>query len=218
MTEAAKASDAAPARAPREILAPEEVLAAGPPPVPELAAPLSARLAAPDGADLDLVHAWMNLPHVARFFDQAWSRKRWAGELAAQQAGTFSRPLLIGLHGTPVAYVELYRAARDVIAAHYDADPHDIGFHIAIGDPGGIGRGLGPRIFDACARGVFAADGRCRRILIEPDAANTAARRAAEHAGLALLDEIELPHKRAALMVRTRSEGDPCGLPALSST
>ncbi|WP_084468924.1 GNAT family N-acetyltransferase [Nocardiopsis trehalosi] len=188
----------------REIRVGPEVLAAGPPPVPAPAAPFSVRPAAAEGADLDRVHAWMNLPHVAAFFDQAWPRDRWAGDLAAQHAGTFSRPCLVALDGDPVAYVELYRAARDVVARHYDAHPHDVGVHIAIGDPGRVGRGLGPRLLDALARAVFAADPDCRRIVMEPDAANTAARRAAERAGLALLGEVDLPHKRAALLVRSR--------------
>ncbi|GAA4956502.1 GNAT family N-acetyltransferase [Streptomonospora halophila] len=189
---------------PREIPVGEAVLAAGPPPVPVLAPPYSARPAQPHGTDLDRVHAWMNLPHVAPFYDQAWSRGRWAEELAAQRAGTFSRPFVVSRDGADLAYVELYRAARDVVARHYDAEPHDIGFHIAIGDPGRTGRGVGKEILDAFAAAVFAADPDCRRILMEPDAANAAARRAAAKAGLAFLAEADLPHKRAALYVRAR--------------
>ncbi|GAB3448510.1 GNAT family N-acetyltransferase [Streptomonospora sediminis] len=195
---------AAPRSSPREIAACDRVLAAGPPPEPRLAPPFTARTARPHGPDLDLVHEWMNLPHVARFYDQAWSRERWAAELAAQRAGTFSRPFIVGCDGTDLAYVELYRAARDIIAPHYDAEPHDIGFHIAIGVPSATGRGTGARILDAFADAVFAADPLCRRILMEPDAANAAACRAARKAGLELLAEADLPHKRAALFARRR--------------
>ncbi|MDT0303831.1 GNAT family N-acetyltransferase [Streptomonospora wellingtoniae] len=189
---------------PREIPVGEDVLAAGPPPTPVLAPPYAARPAQPQGADLDRVHAWMHLPHVAPFYGQAWSRRRWAEELAAQRAGTFSRPFVVSRDGADLAYVELYRAARDVVARHYDAMPHDIGFHIAIGDPRRTGRGVGKEILDAFAAAVFAAEPRCRRILMEPDAANAAARRAAAKAGLAFLAEADLPHKRAALYVRAR--------------
>lgn len=180
------------------------VLALGPPPVPGLTAPLSARTVEPGGADLDLVHTWMNLPHVAEFFDQAWPRDRWRRCLADQLRGTFSRPLLVFDGADPVAYVKLYRAARDLIAPHYGADPHDIGFHLAIGSPEGIGQGLGGRVFTACAEAVFAADPHCRRLVIEPDAANRPARRAAERAGAVLLCEADLPHKRAAIMALHR--------------
>ncbi|WP_343233620.1 GNAT family N-acetyltransferase [Streptomonospora sp. PA3] len=188
----------------REIPVDARVLAAGPPPEPEPAAPYAARPARPHGADLETVHAWMHLPHVAPFFDQAWSRERWAEEIAAQRAGTFSRPFIVSRDGADLAYVELYRAARDVVAPHYDADPHDIGFHIAIGDPGAIGRGVGAEILDAFAAAVFAADPACRRIVMEPDAGNAAACRAARKAGLAFITEADLPHKRAALFVRAR--------------
>ncbi|KIH96854.1 hypothetical protein LP52_22755 [Streptomonospora alba] len=199
-----QAPDAAYRPSPREIPVGSDVLAVGPPPTPTLAPPYSARQAQPHGADLDAVHTWMNLPHVAPFYDQAWSREHWAEELASQRAGTFSRPFVVSSHGVDLAYVELYRAARDVIAWHYDAEPHDIGFHIAIGDPGETGRGVGKEILDAFAAAVFAADPRCRRILMEPDADNAAARRAARKAGLGFLAEVDLPHKRAALFVRTR--------------
>ncbi|GAA3720852.1 RimJ/RimL family protein N-acetyltransferase [Spinactinospora alkalitolerans] len=191
-------------------LAPE-VLRAGPPPVPVLAAPFSARTADPGGSDLDLVHAWMNRPHVAEFFGQAWSRRDWAGELAGQLAGTYSRPFVVARDGTDVGYVELYRAARDVIAGHYPADAGDIGLHIAIGSPGDTGRGLGPAIVGAFARALFAVDPACRRVMLEPDAANRAARSAALRAGMRLLGEIDLPHKRAALFVLPRTEEDVPG-------
>ncbi|MDA0567791.1 acetyltransferase [Streptomonospora sp. S1-112] len=199
-------AQAAARRSPREITVAARVLAAGPPPRVRPAPPFAARPAGDHGADLDLVHAWMNRPHVAAFYDQAWSRRRWAEELAAQRAGTFSRPHIVSHEGTDVAYVELYRAARDVVAAHYAADPHDVGVHIAIGAAERTGTGLGRRVLDALATAVFAADPRCRRVVMEPDAANTAARRAAEGAGLRFVAEVDLPHKRAALLVRTRKE------------
>ncbi|GAB3214054.1 Protein N-acetyltransferase, RimJ/RimL family [Marinactinospora thermotolerans DSM 45154] len=195
---------------PRELtegLAPE-VVRAGPPPTPRLVGAITVRPVRPEGADLDLVHAWMNLPHVAEFFGQAWPRERWADELAAQAGGDYARPHLVAVDGAEVAYIELYRAARDVIAEHYPADPHDVGLHIAIGVPERIGRGLGPRIMAAVAGGLFAADPRCRRVMLEPDAANTAARRAARRAGMHLLGEVELPHKRAALFVLPRTTAD----------
>ncbi|MBB6001179.1 GNAT family N-acetyltransferase [Streptomonospora salina] len=198
------ASPAAHRPSPREIPAGADVLAAGPPPTPDLAAPFAARPAQPHGADLATVHTWMHLPHVAPFYDQAWSRERWAEELSAQLGGTFSRPLIVSRDGTDTAYVELYRAARDVIAPHCDARPHDVGFHIAIGDPGRTGRGLAAEILAAVAPAVFAADPHCRRILMDPDSGNAAACRAARKAGLEFLAEAELPHKRAALFARAR--------------
>ncbi|WP_329520305.1 GNAT family N-acetyltransferase [Spirillospora sp. NBC_01491] len=197
----------------REGLGPA-VLAAGPPPVPDLAAPFRARIALPDGADLDLVHRWMNLPHVAAGYDQAWTRERWAAEIGGQLAGDYARPFIVEFDGRPVAYVELYRAARDVVAGTYPARAHDVGFHIAIGETDGVGRGLAVRIFRAFIDGVFAAEPECARIVSEPDASNQAARRVDTKLGLRFLGEVDLPHKRAALFIWPRTEADVPSLPA----
>ncbi|MFC0041674.1 GNAT family N-acetyltransferase [Actinomadura rayongensis] len=194
-------------------LAPE-VLAAGPPPVPELAPPFAARVARPDGPDLDLVHRWMNLPHVAAHYDQAWPRERWAAEIAGHLAGDYARPFIVSLDGRPIAYVELYRAARDVVGRVYPSRPHDVGFHLAIGETEAVGRGVGGRLFGAFIDGIFAAEPACTRIVSEPDASNAAARRTDEKLGLRFLGEVDLPHKRAALFIAPRTEADVPALPA----
>ncbi|MCP2260046.1 Protein N-acetyltransferase, RimJ/RimL family [Streptoalloteichus tenebrarius] len=201
------AADAEYSREIREGLDPA-VLAVGPPPVPVLAGPWRMRLARPEGEDLDLIHGWMNAPHVAPFWDQAWPRQRWADALAGQLAGTYSRPFVVDLDGEPFAYVELYRAARDVVAAHYDARPHDVGYHVAIGDKDRIGKGIGGKLFRAVIDGVFAAEPECARIVSEPDARNEAARRMDVKLGLHFLGEVDLPHKRAALFIYPRTPAD----------
>lgn len=195
----------------RDGLAPE-VLAVPAPPTPALPTPWLMRVARADGEDLDLVHRWMNAPHVAPFWDQAWSKQRWADELATQLAGTYSRPYIIELNGQPFMYAELYRAARDVVADHYPADPYDIGVHAAIGEPEMAGRGLAFRLWLYVIDGLFAAEPRCRRLVTDPDAAHTVARRlddgVARHTGGALLGEVQLPHKRAALYAYPRTPQD----------
>jgi lysine N-acyltransferase len=163
---------------------------------------------AAEGRDLDLVHAWMNSDHVAPFWEQAWSRDVWAGALAGQWAGTYSRPYIVSLDGEPFAYIELYRAARDVIAHHYAALPHDVGYHVAIGDSERIGRGLGGQLFLATIRGVFDAEPECTRIMSDPEAGHVGARRMDERIGLTFLGEYELPHKRTALYVFPRTVAD----------
>ncbi|WP_181784907.1 GNAT family N-acetyltransferase [Pseudonocardia pini] len=191
----------------------EEVLAVGAPPVPTATdARWGFHPCAAEGSDvdrdLDLVHGWMNSEHVAQFWEQAWSREKWAGALAGQWAGTYSRPYIVSLDGEPFAYIELYRAARDVIARHYAARPHDVGYHVAIGDRGRTGRGLGGQLFLATIRGVFDAEPDCTRIMSDPEASHVGARRMDERIGLTLLGEYELPHKRTALYVFPRSAAD----------
>jgi len=176
----------------------------GPPPLPVVPNPWSIRLLEPHGSDLALLHRWMHAPHVADAWGQAWTRQRWAEELQAQLAGEVSRPCLASYEGEPVAYLEIYRAARDRLGAYYEAHPHDLGVHIAIGDAERIGRGLGRRLLRVVADGLLAADPACPRIVAEPDVVNTASIRAFTAAGFQHRNDIRLPHKTAALLIRSR--------------
>jgi RimJ/RimL family protein N-acetyltransferase len=181
------------------------VLAAGPPPVPELASAGSdrkwqVRVADPGGGDAELVAGWMARPHVDRFWEQAWPADRWAAVLRRQLAGACTRPLIATLDGTDLAYLEVYRTSRDVVGYHYPAGPYDLGVHIAVGPVESIGRGLGRELVRLVVAGLFAAEPRCERILADPDVRHVMARRMFAAAGFEPLAEVDLGHKCAALM------------------
>ena len=178
----------------------------GPPPDPAVGTPWSIDAVRPHGPEVVLVQRWMAAPHVVEFWQQDWPLADWSAALARQLAGAHSRPWLVALDGDPVAYVEVYRAARDVIAREVAVDPHDLGIHIAIGDPDRTGQGLGPRVLRAVVDGLFAADPRCARVLGDPDVAHQVARRAFAAAGFDPLAEVDLPHKRASLVASTRAD------------
>jgi RimJ/RimL family protein N-acetyltransferase len=186
----------------REVTAglPAVVIAAGPPPAPILAPPWSIRLLSAEGEDPALVSRWMNEPHVARFWEQAWPPDRWAATLREQLSGDCTRPFLVSLAGRPFAYVEVYRTPRDVVGRQYDADAYDLGIHLAIGELGGTGRGLGRAMARAVALGLKGADSRVRQLLADPDERHVIARRMFGGAGFQLLGVRDLGHKRAALM------------------
>jgi RimJ/RimL family protein N-acetyltransferase len=155
----------------------------------------------------------MRRAHVAAAWGQDWPAPAWSAEIARQLDGDHSRPFTVVLHGAPVAYVEVYRVARDVLAAHLAAAPHDLGVHLAIGDAGRTGRGLGRAVLRAVADGLFAADPRCRRVVGDPAAGHHAARRAFAAAGFAPVGEVDLPHKRAAVVARARPPSTPLTQP-----
>lgn len=183
----------------------------GPPPDLVLAAPWSVAPVTPDGPELATVVAWMSAPHVAEFWRQAWPDAVWADEVRQQRSGLHSRPWLVSHDGEPVAYVEVYRVARDVIALRHPVAPHDLGVHLAIGDPDRVGRGLGRRLLADVADALLAADPACGRVLGDPEADHQVARRAFAAAGFAPVREVDLPHKRAALMVRDRAADTEAG-------
>ena len=176
----------------------------GRPPLPVLDPPWAIRTLHADGEDLDLVHRWMNTPHVAAGWNQDWPRRRWAEELAGQLAGERSRPCMVSRDGAPFAYVELYRVIRDRLATYYPVRPYDLGLHLAIGAPDDTGRGWGSELIRAIADGLFTAEQECSRVMAEPNVDNIRSVRAFQRAGFRPAGHITLPHKTAVLLVRSR--------------
>ncbi|MEU4241662.1 GNAT family N-acetyltransferase [Actinoplanes sp. NPDC026619] len=181
------------------------VVAAGPPPVPVLSPPWSLRVAS--GADAPLISEWMNEPHVALFWEQAWPPSRWSAVLEEQLAGDFSRPCVVSFERKPMAYVEIYRTPRDVVGRQYRADPYDLGIHLAIGELGRTGQGLGRRLVRAVADGLAVADPRVRKVFADPDERHQIARRMFCGAGFQFLGIRDLGHKHAALLFYEISPG-----------
>ncbi|MGC5024745.1 GNAT family N-acetyltransferase [Tsukamurella sp. DT100] len=167
------------------------------------------RVVDPDSADVDLVHGWMNTPAVAAAWGQAWPRERWRTHLIGQLDGGHTAPAIVAHGGVDIAYVELYRAHADVVARCYESDPYDVGVHLAIGSPAHRGHGWGARIGAALIDAGFRAEPRCRRMLTEPDARNTAAVGVSAALGMTRLGVIELPHKTAVLFAAERARFAP---------
>lgn len=155
-------------------------------------------------ADLDLVHGWMRQQHVAAWWELDVPRAEVAGYLELAVADDHQQVLIGSVDGRPVSYWEVYWAARDPLAAWYQADPHDQGVHLLIGPPELTGRGLGTALLGAVAAWLLDREPATRRLVAEPDARNTASLRAFERCGFRRAAELDLPSKRAALMVRDR--------------
>ncbi|MFI7409807.1 GNAT family N-acetyltransferase [Streptomyces sp. NPDC049627] len=156
--------------------------------------------------DLPLISRWMNDPAVAAFWGLAGSQTTVEEHLWSQlSADGRSVPCLGMLDGTPMSYWEIYRADLDPLARHYPARPHDTGVHLLIGAVGDRGRGLGGTLLRAVADLILAMRPACARVVAEPDICNTPSVAAFLTAGFRFSAEIDLPAKRAALMVRDRS-------------
>ncbi|MCB5906413.1 acetyltransferase [Streptomyces sp. SF28] len=155
--------------------------------------------------DLARIAAWMNDPAVAAFWELAGPSATTAAHLRAQCEGDGrSVPCLGVLAGVPMSYWEIYRADLDPLARHYPARPHDTGIHLLIGGARDRGRGLGTTLLRATADLVLDHRPRCGRVVAEPDLRNTPSVAAFLTAGFRYADELELPDKRAALMIRDR--------------
>ncbi|MFK0102620.1 GNAT family N-acetyltransferase [Streptomyces sp. NPDC091040] len=181
------------------------VLRAEWPPVPTPAGEFQLVPVRPE-RDLPALTRWMNDPVVAAFWELAGDESVTARHLAPQlAAGSHSTPWIGVLSGEPMSYWELYRADLDPLARHYPARPYDMGVHLLIGEGRHRGRGTGTVLLRAVAGLVLDHVPLCTRVVAEPDVRNAPSVSAFLSAGFRLSAEIELPEKRAALMVRDRA-------------
>lgn len=158
---------------------------------------------------LPLISRWMNDPAVAAFWRLAGPQSVTEGHLRRQLGGDGrSIPCLGWLDGTPMSYWEVYRADLDPLARHYPARPHDTGVHLLIGGVADRGRGLSSALLRALADLVLDKRPSCARVIAEPDVRNTPSVSAFLTAGFRFSAEVDLPDKRAALMVRDRALRD----------
>ncbi|MFD0060398.1 GNAT family N-acetyltransferase [Streptomyces sp. NPDC056690] len=156
--------------------------------------------------DLALISRWMNDPAVAAFWELEGPESVTENHLHPQLDGDGrSVPCLGVLDGTPMSYWEIYRADLDPLARHYPARPHDTGVHLLIGGVANRGRGLGTGLLKAVADLVLDHRPPCARVVAEPDLRNTPSVSAFLSAGFRFSAEVELPDKRAALMIRDRA-------------
>ncbi|MEU6881706.1 GNAT family N-acetyltransferase [Streptomyces sp. NPDC046712] len=156
--------------------------------------------------DLTLVTRWMNDPAVAAFWELAGPETVTESHIRAQLDGDGrSVPCLGVLDSTPMSYFEIYRADLDPLARHYPARPHDTGIHLLLGSVADRGRGVGTTLLRAVADLVLEHRPRCTRVVAEPDLRNTPSVSAFLSAGFRFSAEVDLPDKRAALMVRDRA-------------
>ncbi|MFJ9679594.1 GNAT family N-acetyltransferase [Streptomyces sp. NPDC101194] len=156
--------------------------------------------------DLAVISRWMNDPAVAAFWELAGPESVTADHLRPQLDGDGrSVPCLGVLAGIPMSYWEIYRADLDPLARHYPARPHDTGIHLLIGGVNNRGRGVGTTLLRAVSDLVLDNRPLCARVVAEPDLRNTPSVSAFLSAGFRFSAEVELPDKRAALMVRDRT-------------
>lgn len=150
--------------------------------------------------DAEPVAVLMAEPAVEQWWHQAWSTERWRETIHDQLASGPSLPLVLVDDGTVVGYVELYPVARDVLGRLVRHEDSDLGVHLALG-AGARGRGIGPRLLTAVRERAEAVLPGCRRVLAEPDLRNEASAVAFRRAGFRSEGEVDLPDKRARLMV-----------------
>lgn len=149
----------------------------------------------------ELVDGWLHEPHVVPWWNRDGSVDGTA-YLADAVALPHLEPWVASADGVPFAYVETYVAAEDPLARHYPADPGDLGWHVLVGPVSFLGSGV-PRLLGRTVVACLLSQPRCERVVCEPDVRNARMLRFCAALGFALDRELDLPDKRAALLVCT---------------
>jgi acetyl CoA:N6-hydroxylysine acetyl transferase len=154
--------------------------------------------------DLETVHTWMHHDHVRAFWRMAWPRPRLAAYLQGQVDSAHLTPWIAAVDGRDLAYVETYVVAGDPLADHIEVEPGDRGWHVLVGPADALGTGH-PRLVGRAVLSMLFSDPAVGRVLCEPDVRNE--RMIAfccRHLAHRPDGEVELPDKRAAVLVCTR--------------
>jgi RimJ/RimL family protein N-acetyltransferase len=148
-------------------------------------------------SDLDLLHRWLNMPHVRRWWYAEGSSYAGIEEhyLPAIEGREATKPFVILYRGEPIGYVQSYPiSAEDDEAYASLVDVEDsAGVDLFIGDPEYLYRGLGRHVIRRfLSEHVFSEPG-IAVCVIGPEPNNTAAIRAYEKAGFRFFKTIQVP-------------------------
>ncbi|WP_333909858.1 GNAT family N-acetyltransferase [Streptomyces sp. ACA25] len=155
--------------------------------------------------DLPLLTEWMNDPEVAAYWELSGPAGRTEEHLRVQLDGDGRSVPCLGVRdGIPMSYWEIYRADLDPLARFCPTRPHDTGVHLLLGSADDRGRGIGTVLLRAVSDLVLRRRPACSRVIGEPDVRNGPSVAAFRRAGFRIATEVQLPGKRAAVMVRER--------------
>lgn len=122
-------------------------------------------------SDVELVHGWMQEPHVAPWWELAGPRERVRSYLRARAALAHLECWIASEDGRPFAYVETYEAIADPLGAHYAALPGDRGVHLLVGPPELLGGGAARRLMRHLLTWLLEQP-QVTRVVCEPDVRN----------------------------------------------
>jgi RimJ/RimL family protein N-acetyltransferase len=151
--------------------------------------------------DFPLLGPWLAEPHVARWWGTP--EEELAG-IEEAMTSVETRPLMVELDGTPIAYLQCYDPHREEGHPYQDQPLGTLGIDISIGNPDLTGKGHGSAIIRQFCAELFATG--TARIVIDPDPDNAQAIRAYEKAGFRFLDTRHSIYGPAHFMALDKAE------------
>lgn len=172
--------------------------------------------------DVHLLHAWVTHPRSRFWMMQGASvddvRREYADIVASPHHDAW-----LGRTGMGAAFLaETYDPARSAVASVLDVQPGDLGMHVLVAPTDAPVHGFTTEVFAAVVRHCFALPGHggvpTARVVVEPDADNTAIHALNARAGFVVEREVQLPDKRALLSTCTREQWESSELgPAVTA-
>lgn len=165
-----------------------------------------------------LLHAWVTHPRSVFWMMQGASvddvRREYADIVASPHHDAWLGRTGLGggagawpAEGTPSFLAETYDPAHSPLVGHHDTQPGDLGMHVLVAPTDTPVHGFTSAVFAAVVRHCFTLPGHdgvtTRRVVVEPDARNTAIHDLNARAGFVAEREIDLPDKRALLSTCT---------------
>lgn len=123
------------------------------------------------GMDLDLVHGWMQQPHVVPWWGLAGERDHTRDYLFARLRLQHRDCWIVSDGRRPVAYLETFVVPDDPLGGRYDAQPGDRGFDLLVGPPELLGTGVSQRVVRRLLRVLLSQTG-ITRVVCACDARN----------------------------------------------
>ncbi|WP_279671898.1 GNAT family N-acetyltransferase [Flexivirga meconopsidis] len=155
--------------------------------------------------DAALLHAWVTHPKASFWMMSDASIADVAAEYRRIDDDPHHEAFLGMVDGQPAFLMERYDPAHVELVGAYDAAPGDVGMHFLVAPTDTPKHGFTRSVITAVLSMIFADDA-VRRVVVEPDIANTAVHRLNAAVGFVPLREITLPAKTALLSVCTRED------------
>jgi RimJ/RimL family protein N-acetyltransferase len=160
------------------------------------------------GADLPMLHGWLQRPHVAQWWREPTMLAELARDYLPVAAGASTTTACIAcLDGEPIGFIQSYVAMGSGDGWWEDeSDPGVRGIDQFLADAEQLGRGLGSAMVGACVARLF-EDPAVTAIQTDPSPGNERAIGCYRRAGFVVHGAVTTPDGPACLMVRRRTGG-----------
>jgi aminoglycoside 6'-N-acetyltransferase len=151
--------------------------------------------------DLPMLAAWIAEPHLAEWWSDPEQK---IAEIREAIDSVSVEPLIVELHGEPIAYLQTYDPHLEEDHPYSDQPFGTLGVDLSIGPAELLGLGHGPALLRQFVDELFKEG--TPRVIIDPDAANKRAIRAHEKAGFVPVGERTAQYGRVMLMARDNED------------